>query len=281
MNMAEIAIVLVIILMIFGIVLQANENLSDKIIKTQEINNIEKMLNEIADNLVNNPGNPDNWQDYGFGTPGLACIGSEGNIIPNSVSYSKLIALGKNYDKLVSEALFNSKVKTSIELVPQKSSISSVKIGEWEDGDEIFSVNRWVKCDFYKSYTIWDFQNDGKCNHQHRQTENSCNYFKVFKGNLMSSDYYLLIDDGEDVDYIVDTTRVVKQRYWQTPTSNKIHLNPEINFYDDSSAVVVVHLNKPDARAVIVSVPKFFDSSFLEYDYFRSNECRFILTAWY
>ena len=279
----ETAIVIMIILLIFGVITQSSENATDKIVKAQEVNNVEKMLSEVADYLINSPGDPENWNEYKAKTPGLSIVNDEGITIPNSVSYSKLIALGKDYDELVFKSLFNSKLKTSIELLPQKSSISSVKIGDWESGDEIYSVNRMVKCDFYKNYVLKDFENEGKCNHNHKQTENSCNYFKVFKGNLKASDYYLIIDKSEknDIDYIIDTTRVVKERFWQTPTSEVIYLNPEINFYDDTSAVVFVHLNKANAKAVLVSVPKNFEKSNLEYDFFKTSECQFILTAWY
>ena len=56
-------------------------------------------------------------------------INEEGEIISNSVSYEKFIALGENYKKLIDEKLFKSKIHTSLELMPEKSSISSVKIG--------------------------------------------------------------------------------------------------------------------------------------------------------
>lgn len=277
----ETAIMFIIILMILGIIVQTNENTTDKIVKTQEIDNIEKLLSETADYLINNPGEPANWNEYMKGRAGLGIQNSEGLNIPNSVSYSKLITLGKNYDKFVFKDLFDSKLKTSIELIPQQSSISSIKIGDWDDGDEVFAVNRMVKCDFYKKYVLKDFEEGGKCNHAHDQSRCSCNYFKIFKGNLLKSDYYLLIDDGEDLDYIIDTTRVVKDRYWQTPSSDVIYLNPEINFYEDTSAIVFIHLNKPNAKAVLINVPKDFDLSYLDYDYFRMNECQFILKAWY
>lgn len=281
MKLIEIGIVLIVILMIFGVILTSVENTTEKVIKTQEINNIEKLITEVADNLINNPGVPDNWNEYGKGTPGLAIVNDGGKTVPNSVSYAKLISLGKDYDKLVYETLFNSKIKTSIELKPHESNIASVKIGDYESGDNIFSVNRLVKCDFYKNYVLKDFQNEGKCNRHHSQSENSCNYFKIFKGNLKKSDYYLIIDSSEkyELKYIVDTTRVVKERYWQTPTSNEIYLNDKIDFYDDTSAIVFLHLNHPNAKAFIVSVPKNFDEEYLEYDYFKTSECEFILTA--
>ena len=269
--------------MIFGVVLSSVEDTSQKIIRTQEINNMEKLTSEILDNLINNPGVPENWNEYDRGTPGLAIVNEEGQTVPNSVSYAKFIALGKNYDKMVYENLFNSKIKSSIELNPQKSSISSVKIGDIEEGNGIFSVNRLVKCDFYKSYVIKDFQNEGKCERHHSQKDHSCNYFKVFPGNFKKSDYYLLVDDNEeyDLNYIVDTTRVVKERYWEKVGSKEVYLNDKIFFYDDDSAVAFVHLDKPHPKAVIICVPKDFDKSFLDYDYFRTNECELRLTAWY
>lgn len=283
MKLIETAIVLIVILMIFSVILSSAENTTEKIVNTQEINNMEKLTSEVLDNLINNPGVPENWNEYEKGTPGLAIVNDDGQIIPNSVSYEKLIALGNNYDKLVYEKLFNSKIRTSLELNPQKSTISSVKIGDYEKGNEIFSLNRLVKCDFYKSYVIKDFQNPGKCNRHHDQKDHSCNYFKVFPANFKKADYYLLIDDNEEYDlkYIIDTTRVVKERNWQTIRYKEIYLNDEIFFYDDDSAVAFIHLDKPKAKALIIAVPKDFDKSYLDYDYFRTNECELTLTAWY
>ena len=274
----EIAIVAALILMITGIILISFENATDKIVKMEEAENMETLSSEVVDNLINNPGVPDNWFEIKKGMPGLAIVNEGGEIISNSVSYAKFIALGENYKEFVDEKLFNSKIKTSMEIIPQKSSISSVKIGSSQDASNVFSVNRLVKCDFYKKYVIKDFRNDGKCNHNHDQSLHSCNYFKIFKGNLKKSDYYLLVDD--DVKYIVDTTRVVKQKYWQQ-ASDVIYLNNEINFYYDENAVVFIHFDKPHANALLVSVPKDFNRENLEYDYFRTNECEFILKAWY
>ena len=279
----EIAIVLIITLMITGIVLNASELMSDKAIKSVETENTEIMISEMIDNLINNPGTPENWEEYGKGTPGLAIINSEGEIIPNSVSYAKFMALKNNYKKLVDNNLFDSKIKTSLELIPQESTISSVKIGDDNENGDIFSANRLVKCDFFKEYVIKDFQYGGKCNHKHSQDDHSCNYFKIFKGNLKKSKYYLLIDSDEknDLEYIIDTTRVVKGRYWENPGSDKIYLNDKIDFYDDTSAVVFIHFNRANVRAVLVSVPNNFNINNLNYDYFRTNDCNLILKAWY
>lgn len=277
----EIAIALVTILMISAIVINFSENMTSKAITASEKENTEVLISEVIDNLINNPGVPENWQEYKKGTPGLAVINEQEEIIPNSVSYIKFLALQDNYKKLVDEGLFNSKLKTSMELIPHESRISSVKIGNNNEQGDIFSQTRLVKCDFFKKYIIKDFQNEGKCNHNHKQKSHSCNYFKIFKGNLKKADYYLLIDDSEEnIKYIVDTT-ASKNNYWKHPKTNKIYLNDEIDFYDDTSAVVFIHFDRPHAKAAVISVPKNFDRNKLDYDYFRTNDCDLILKAWY
>ncbi|WP_296804523.1 hypothetical protein [uncultured Methanobrevibacter sp.] len=279
----EIAIALIIILMIVGIILSINEISTQKIVKQGENEHIETFIEEAAVNLINNPGTPDNWEVNKKGTPGLAIVNEEGQVIPNSVSYAKFIALGSDYEKFATKILFNSKIKTSMELIPHESSISSVKIGSSENSNTVHSVNRLVKCDFFKKYVIKDFQNEGKCNLNHDQNSHSCNYFKVFKGNLRASDYYLLVDDDEkyNLNYFIGSTRLVKDKSWELVTSDKIYLNEKINFYDDSNAIVFIHFNKPQAKAFLVSVPKSFDINKLNYDYFKTNNCEFILKAWY
>ena len=85
MKLIEIGIILILIVMIFGIVLSNVEDTTQKVIKAQEINNMEKLTSEVLDNLINNPGVPENWNEYREGTPGLAITNEAGLIIPNSV----------------------------------------------------------------------------------------------------------------------------------------------------------------------------------------------------
>ena len=275
-SIIEISIILIVIVLIFGVSLNASQIMTQKMSKMAEVENTEVKLSEVIDNLINSPGEY-NWVKYNK-NPGLAIVNEGGGVIPNSVSYSSFIALGSDYDKFVTEKIFDGKLKSSMELIPQESTISSVKIGEEGDGDNVYTVHRLVKCDFYNRYVIKDFQNIGKCNHNHDNTTHSCNYFKVFKGNLKKSDYYLLIDDNEDLNYFIDTTQDRSQD-WHSPYSKAIYLNDEIEFFDDTSEIVFVHLDKPQAKAVIVSLPKDFDKNNLNYDYFRTNECKFILKA--
>ena len=279
MKALEIGIILISLLLITGVVLTFSENMTVKVAKTQETQHFETLTSEVVDNLINNPGEPENWEEYEKGTPGLAILNENGEVIPNSVSYLKFVVLAKNYKKLVYEKLFDSKLKTSMELIPLESSISSVKIGDESTSNNIYSVNRLVKCDFFKKYVLTDFQNPGKCNHNHEQDNNSCNYFKIFKGNLKRSDYYLIIDDEENLNYFIDTTQDRLDDDFKAPYSKAIYLNDKIDFHENTSEIAFVHLDKPQAKAVIVSLPKDFDRNHLNYDYFRINECKFILKA--
>ena len=279
----EIAMVLIIIILISGIVLSLSETGNQKAVRNMKNEHDELLVKNVADYLINTPGNTHDWEGYEKGTPGLAVVNNEGEIIHNSVSYEKLMILDSDYNKYVNRYFFNSKMKSSIELIPKESIISSVKIGNKEDSNNIYVTNRLVKCDFYKKYVIKDFLNEGKCNHNHRQDKYDCNYFKVFKGNLKSSDYYLLFDESEmyKAKFFIDTTRDSKFESWKSITSDKIYLNNEMDFDSDSSAVVFIHIDKPKTKAVLVSVPKNFDRNKLNYDYFITNECEFILKAWH
>ena len=91
---------------------------------------------------------------------------------------------------------------------------------------------------------------------------------------------YLNADEKYDLKYIIDTTQS-KNKNWKLALSDTIYLNDKINFYDDSDAIVFVHFDKANAKAVLVNVSKNFDENNLKYDYFRTNECQFILKAWF
>lgn len=279
----EIGIVLIIILMIIGVFLSIDEINTQKLVKNIENEHDETLLEGVVDYLINNPGNVSYGGNYKKGS-GLAIVNEEGHVIPNSVSYEKLMTFGSDYNKYISQYLLNSKIKSSIELIPQESSISSVKIGNTEDENNIYSVNRIVKCDFFKKYVIKNFQNEGKCNYNnHKSDKYSCNYFKVFKGNLRANDYYLLFDESEkyNTKYFIDTTSDHEHKNWKTVISQNIYLNNEINFNDESSAVAFIHIDKQKAKALLVCVPKSFDNDKLKYDYFTTNDCQLILRAWY
>lgn len=281
----EILVVGMIIILILGIISVASEVSQEKISKSVENNNIEKTISEVADSLINDPGIPINWEDFKSKRVGLAIINEDETVIPNSVSYFKLLELGRDYENLVTKRLFDNKFHSSMELIPYETSISSVKIGSNNvQSNNIFSVNRVVKCDFYKKYVICDFLNDGKCNHNHNQKDHSCNYFKVFKGNLKKMDYYLLLNESEKLEnkYSIDTTHF-KSYNGKSVSNTKIYLNNELNELfesNESSSIVFIHFDKKDTKAVLVGVPKDFDKNKLNYNYFTTQTCDFVIKAW-
>ena len=281
----EIVVVGIMILLILGITSFVSEVSQEKISKSVEENNIEKTINEVADSLINDPGIPINWEDFKSKRVGLAIVNPDGNTIVNSVSYFKFLELGRDYNNLVTKRLFNNKFSSSMELIPSETSISSVKIGSTNtDSANIYSVSRLVKCDFFKKYTVCDFSVDGKCNHNHNQKDHSCNYFKLFKGNLKKTDYYLLFDEREklECEYCIDDTHY-KSYKGQSVTNTKIYLNEKLKEsfdVNDSSSIVFIHLNKNDVKAVLVGVPKDFDKNKLNYNYFTTQTCEFKIKAW-
>ena len=282
----EIVVVGIIIILILGVVLAATEISQEKISKSVENNNIEKTISEVCDSLINDAGTPINWENFKPKRIGLATTNGDDNVIPNSVSYYKLVELGKDYDNYVTKRIFDNKFYSSMELIPHETSISSVKIGSNEEGtNNIYSVNRIVKCDFFKKYVVCDFLSDGKCNHDHNQKHHSCNYLKLFKGNLKSLDYYLLFDDSEEnnVKYSIDTTHFKNRGDGKIVSKTEIYLNNDFSKLfegGESSSVIFIHLNKKDAKAVLVGVPKQFDKNKLNYNYFTTQECDFIIKAW-
>ena len=279
----EIVVVAIIILLILGVIAITAELSNEKISKSVENNNIEKTITETCDYLINNPGIPNNWDNFKSKRIGLAIVNEDDKIIPNSVSYFKILELGRDYDKLVTKKLFNNKFYSSMELIPLKTSLSSVKIGCDGESGNVYSVNRIVKCEFFKKYVVADFSKEGKCNHGHNQNDYSCNYLKLFKKNLKDCDYYLLIDESErNLEYSFDTTHY-KEHSGKRITNTQIYLNNEFKslFEDEeTSSIIFLHLNKKNVKAVLVAVPKNFDKSKLKYDYFIMQPCNFVIKAW-
>ena len=282
----EIVVVGIIVLLILGVILTASELSQEKISKGVENNNIEKTITEVCDSLINDAGNPINWEDFKAKRIGLAIVNEDDNVIPNSVSYYKLLELGRNYDNYVTKRIFDEKFHSSMELIPRETSVSSVKIGSDEKGsNNVYSVNRIVKCDFFKKYAVCDFLTNGKCNHDHNQKDHSCNYLKLFSSNLKKLDYYLLFDDGEknNVKYSIDTTHFKYFGDSARVSKTKIYLNDDLAGLfesEETSSVIFIHLNKKDTKAVLVAVPKDFDKSKLNYNYFTTQTCDFVIKAW-
>ena len=272
----EIIVLLVVIILSVGIILNFTEKTTEKLEGEMIEDNIAKTANEFVDSLVNTPGNPEDWEKLSNlknVVIGLGIVDDNNKTIPGSVSYEKLLSLNANYKQQVDEKTFNNQYKTSLTISPIDSNIPSISSGNDAD-NPIHTVNRIVTCDFYKKFTVNEFQTNGKCNSYH-MTAHTCNHFKVFKSWLKATDYYLLFEKNSYRNYRWSISSTQIGDIPKAADNDVIYLNPEIQkkIILDNNGAMFIHINQRDAKAVLVGVPKDFDRSKLEYDYFIPTEC--------
>ena len=278
----EIAIVIVIIVLIISVLASITYETNEKITNSILNENYEKLLAESLDNLINNPGAPPHWEKldnpYNI-TPGLAIEDENNQTIPNSVSYKKFLKLNEFYNNLIDNKLFQNKVKTSLTLEPIESTVSSVTVGDkFVSSPDTYTVERLVICDFYSEYVVKDFNNNTKCNHNHK--DDSCDYFKLYPSWLESYDYYLLIKEpSKNLKYSIDTTESENNNY-ETVDSDKICLNEILKEKcSESGSIFFIHFNDKNMKVVLIQIPKNFDKDCLKYDYFTKTQCNLILKS--
>lgn len=285
----EIIIVLIIILLIIGIISNLTTNSNEKIINTIEKEHVEKLTCELCDNLINNPRNPINWEklsNFNNVIPGLAILGEDNKTLANSVSYDKLVILKENYDELIDRRLFKNQMKSSIVIYPFKKSIPAIFLGSENYGETVFSISRFVKCDFFKKYTIINFENSNSSCNQNHDNNFTCGYFKVFKSDLKYNDYYLLTDDdliNKNIYWAVDNTKKQSNDY-NSIKYNKIYLNDILSneFEEENECIFFLHFKEKNTlKILLIKVPKEFNKNYLNYDYFVLNDCKIILRCWY
>ena len=192
----ELLLSIILLLVIVGTMLHINDIMNEKILSQEESSALEDMAIESADYLLNNPGNPDDWEDdkglkKGIVSrniiPGLAIkdkyvengffrdeSSESEEVILNTISYIKLMRLKNNYDDLINRNLFNSSLKSSISIYPIDSNMESISMGDELEGD-VATVERRVRCDYFSSFVLYrfnDFELYGedyikaeKCNH--------------------------------------------------------------------------------------------------------------------
>lgn len=272
----EIIVLLVIILLAIGIILNFTEKADEKLEGEIAEDNIAKIANEFVDNLINTPGSPENWEKLNNKNnivAGIGIVDENNKTLANSVSYEKLMSLNTIYERQVNDKTFNNQYKTSLILSPKTGNIHPITLGQ-EIGNPTHTVNRLVTCDFYKKFTINDFQTNGKCNSYHI-SPHTCNHFKVYRSWLKSTDYYLLFEKDSYKDYKWSISSTLVGDISKTATNDAIYLNEEIEnkLLLDSNGAMFIHINQKDAKAVLVGVPNDFDKSKLEYDYFVPIEC--------
>ncbi len=340
---SELLLSIILLIFIIGVVANLSDGLNEKILSEEELSSLEAIAIESSDYLLNNPGNPENWEenvDLGDGIvskniiPGLAIknknvengeffdeSASDEMIMSNTISYNKLMKIKNNYDSLVDENLFNNSVHSSMAIYPLNSEIRPIEMG-YDFGNEddnvndndIVTVNRTVKCDFYSNFVVYDFNDfelfgesfeDGLCNHDsnpnltnHVNNDESiwlCKNFRVYKKSLNDYNYYLISDES-----VKNTGTYCILESLNRTSENKKILNQEVielnpffleDLENSSGEIYSIHFNVDknrvnDFKTVLVAIPKnmtdaLISNGELNYDYFKVQEVNFILKVGY
>ena len=341
---SELLLSIIVLIFIIGIIANLSDGLNEKMLTEEELSSLEAIAIESSDYLLNNPGNPENWEeDIGLNNgivskniiPGLAIknknvdngeffdeSASDEMIMSNAISYNKLIKIKNNYDSLVDRNLFNDSVISSMAIYPLNSEIRPIEMGyDFDDENDnvndnnIVTVNRTVKCDFYSNFVVYnfndfelfgdDYNKDMFCNHDTNPnlTNHSndgrtlwlCKSFRVYKESLDEYNYYLISDES------VKNTGT----YWILESLNRTNENKEIlnqevidlnpflmeDLENSSDVICSIHFNVPknrvnDFKTVLVAIPKnmtdvLISNDEMNYDYFRVQDVNFILKAGY
>ena len=282
----ELILVIFIFLMTISIITSLSENTSEKITDSIEFNHLKKISEEGLDNLINNPGSPNNWEKLGNLNnviSGLAILNSDNKTIKNSVSYDKIKKLENSYDLLIGKNIFYNQIKSSISLYQINNKIPPLFFGDKDESGDVISITRFVKCDYLSKYVLVDFGQSHTCNQNHEPSY-SCGYFKIYNSYLKEFDYYLLVDDDfvNKLEYSIDDTHLMDLNFKKV-NSNKIYLNDIIldKLKNNNSGIFFIHLNNNNPKSVVISIPKDLDKDYLVYDYFILNDCKLIFKTWY
>ena len=341
---SELLLSIIVLIFIIGIIANLSDGLNEKMLTEEELSSLEAIAIESSDYLLSNPGNPENWEeDIGLNNgivskniiPGLAIknknvdngeffdeSASDEMIMSNAISYNKLIKIKNNYDSLIGCNLFNDSVKSSMAIYPLNSKIRPIEMG-YDFGNEddnvndndIVTVNRTVKCDFYSGFVVYnfndfelygdDYNKDMFCNHDTNPnlTNHSndgrylwlCKNFRVYKESLDEYNYYLISDESvknSSTSWILESLNRTSE--------NKEILNQEVidlntffleDLENSSGEIYSIHFNVPknrvsDFKTVLVAIPNnmtdvLISNDELNYDYFKVQDVNFVLKTVY
>lgn len=337
MYSTELILSLILIIFIIGIMANITDSVNEKVLSQEELSSLEAISIESGDYLLNNPGNPMNWEeDEGLNNgivsrqiiPGLAInkksvengffydeSSSDEEIIPNSISYIKLLKLKSNYDDLINRNLFNSTLKSSITIYPH-SDIDIIAMGDnLESSSDVVAVNRTVKCDYLSNFVIYrfnDFELYGEnykktelCNHDSNVNLSNhsddrryfwlCKNFRIYRSSLNNYNYYLISDSSirhSNSYYILESLNRTRDDM-ERLDDEVIELNPFFaeDMENSSNEIYSIHFKVPkndidDFKTVMVAIPKnmtneIVSNNQLRYDYFNSGEVDFVLKTAY
>lgn len=264
----ELLLSIIMLVFIIGIMANLSDDLNEKILSEEELSSLENIAVESCDYLLNNPGNPENWEeDEGLDNgdvpnniiAGLAIKGKKVDngefydessadkmIMSNTISYMKLIKIKNNYDELIDRNLFNESFKSSMAIYPLNSEIGPLLIGDDIDDNvtdnDIAVVNRTVKCDYYSNFVVYNFNDfelfgedvsDDTCNHD--TNPNLTDHANDERSLWLCKSFRVYKKSLDDYNYYLISDESVKNGnvYWileslNRTNDNKQRLNQEL-----------------------------------------------------
>ncbi len=339
LHSTELLLSIMLLLLIIAAIANLSDSLNEKILSEEEFNTLETIAIESSDYLLNNPGNPENWEDEdelnnGIVSkniiPGLAVkkkkmdngefyseSKSDEMIMSNSISYNKLMKVKNNYDELIGRNLLNGSYQSSMAIYPLNSKIGPLVMGNLDDNVNdinIAVVNRTVKCDYYSSFVVYDFNDfelsgddydDEICNHDtnpnltnHTDDGRSlwlCKNFRIYKKSLEDYNYYLISDESiksSNSYWILESLNRTNDN-GQRLDQEIIDLNSFFNndLENSSEDIYSIHFNVDknhinDFKTVLVAIPKNMTNNLisndeLKYDYFNVQDVNFVMKISY
>ena len=266
MYSSELLLSIIVLIFIIGIIANLSDCLNERMLTEEELSSLEAIAIESSDYLLNNPGNPENWEEderlnNGIVSkniiPGLAIknknvengeffdeSSSDEMIMSNTISYNKLMKIKNNYNSLVNGNMYNDSVKSSMVIYPLNSKIRPIKMGNdfnYEDDNvndnDIVIVNRTVKCDFYSNFVVYDFNDfelfgesfdDGLCNHD--SNPNLTDHVNNDKSFWLCKNFRVYKESLDEYNYYLISDECVKNTgtYWILESLNRTSENKEI-----------------------------------------------------
>ncbi|MDR2624441.1 MAG: hypothetical protein LBC39_07780 [Methanobrevibacter sp.] len=294
---SDIFILLIVSVLLMTTIITVMDLSTEKILGSLERSNLERKTVEVLDNLIKNPGTPDNWDHQKNGIDIIPGLGG-GN---RTILFNKLLSLKKSYNRLVDEKIFQDEIKSSIALSPLDPKVLPIEFGDNEDlhlVSNVVVVKRLVKCDFLTKFKILDFkekERDLCINPNHHGNNWVCEPFTINKKDLKFTDYYLLFNDGlvgtsnhwsvnnpknmDENERSIKTNSYRINQILEDQIGNSIQMNFWIHIKLDSN-------NVNDFDGCLVAIPKDFNMNEilvdgLKIEYFQYNDCYLTLKTWF
>ncbi|MDR1819463.1 MAG: hypothetical protein LBR15_04355 [Methanobrevibacter sp.] len=290
---SDIFVLLIMSILVISTIIIVMDLSNEKILDSVERSNLERKTMKTIDNLIKNPGSPDDWdyqENKGSIIPGLAGENK-------TVSFNKILSLKKSYKKLVEDKIFQNEIKSSITIYPLSSELSPMEFGDNENlqyAGNVVSVKRLVKCDFLSRFKVLDFKDDKKdlCINPNYKTW-ICKPFLLTRKDLEHNDYYLLFNNKiinsywsisnpnniNEKEYLINTNVYRLNSILENQMKNSLQMNFWIHIKLDE--------NKNDnLNTCLVAIPREFNineilPNGLKFEYFQYNDCYLTLKTWH